>query len=91
MHYGYKKMAFISSTRGHYSLSKAVDLLGLGKQHQQDGNKVLCIVGIAETTETGHIAPLDALAEVAKELGCHFHVEQLGMEQHYCLTNTVDY
>ena len=32
MHYGYKKMAIISSKRGHYSLSKTVDLLGLGKQ-----------------------------------------------------------
>tara|TARA_R110000751_G_scaffold116604_2_gene216432 strand:+ start:196955 stop:198574 length:1620 start_codon:yes stop_codon:yes gene_type:complete len=98
MHYGYKKMGIISSKRGHYSLSKAVDLLGLGrqqmltidcpsqrlsaekalavgKQYQQDGNKVLCIVGIAGTTETGHIDPLDELADVAKELGCHFHVD----------------
>ncbi|WP_158966045.1 pyridoxal-dependent aspartate 1-decarboxylase PanP [Paraglaciecola sp. L3A3] len=98
MHYGYKKMGIISSKRGHYSLSKAVDLLGLGrqqmitidcptqrlsaekalaigKQYQQDGNKVLSIVGIAGTTETGHIDPLDELADVAKELNCHFHVD----------------
>jgi glutamate decarboxylase len=98
MHYGYKKVGIISSERGHYSLSKAVDLLGLGrqqmitidcpsqrlsaekalavgKQYQQDGNKVLCIVGIAGTTETGHIDPLDELADVAIELGCHFHVD----------------
>jgi glutamate decarboxylase len=98
MHYGYRKMGIISSKRGHYSLSKTVDLLGLGrqqmitidcptqrlsaekalavgKQYQQDGNKVLSIVGIAGTTETGHIDPLDELADVAKELGCHFHVD----------------
>lgn len=98
VHYGYKKMGIISSKRGHYSLSKAVDLLGLGKQqmltidcpsqrlsaeealavgkqYQQDGNKILSIVGIAGTTETGHIDPLDELADVAKELGCHFHVD----------------
>ncbi|MEP1444510.1 MAG: pyridoxal-dependent aspartate 1-decarboxylase PanP [Paraglaciecola sp.] len=98
MHYGYKNMAIISSKRGHYSLSKAVDLIGLGRQHmltidspsqrlspdkalamgkqyQQDNNKVLAIVGIAGTTETGHIDPLDELADVAKELGCHFHVD----------------
>jgi len=98
MHYGYKKMVIISSKRGHYSLSKAIDILGLGrqqmitidcptqrlspekalavgKQYQQDGNKVLSIVGIAGTTETGHIDPLDELADVAKELGCHFHVD----------------
>ncbi|MBU3004823.1 pyridoxal-dependent aspartate 1-decarboxylase PanP [Paraglaciecola arctica] len=98
MHYGYKNMAIISSKRGHYSLSKAVDLIGLGrqnmltidcpsqrlspekalamgKQYQQDNNKVLAIVGIAGTTETGHIDPLDELADVATELGCHFHVD----------------
>lgn len=97
-HYGYKRMGVISSKRGHYSLSKAVDALGLGrqqlltidcptqilsaeqtlavgKQYQQQGNKVLSIVGIAGTTETGHIDPLDELADVAKELDCHFHVD----------------
>ena len=31
MHYGYKRMGIISSKRGHFSLSKTVDLLGLGK------------------------------------------------------------
>ncbi|MFT2089668.1 pyridoxal-dependent aspartate 1-decarboxylase PanP [Paraglaciecola sp. 2405UD69-4] len=98
VHYGYKKMGIISSKRGHYSLSKAVDILALGRQqmltidspsqrlspekalevglqYQKEGNKVLAIVGIAGTTETGHIDPLDELADVAKELGCHFHVD----------------
>jgi glutamate decarboxylase len=97
-HYNYKKMAVLSSKRGHYSLSKAVDLLGLGReqlltidcptqrlsaekalavgrQYQQEGNKLLAIVGIAGTTETGHVDPLDELADVAAELGCHFHVD----------------
>ncbi len=98
MHHGYKNMGIISSKLGHYSLSKAVDVLGLGRQqlltidcpsqtlspaqtlaigkrYQQEGNKVLSIVGIAGTTETGHVDPLDELADVAKELGCHFHVD----------------
>ncbi|MEP2652345.1 MAG: pyridoxal-dependent aspartate 1-decarboxylase PanP [Paraglaciecola sp.] len=98
IHHGYKKMGIISSKRGHYSLSKAVDVLGLGRQqmltidspsqrlcpqktlevgrqYQQAGNKVLAIVGIAGTTETGHIDPLNELADVAEELGCHFHVD----------------
>ncbi|MCF2947453.1 putative pyridoxal-dependent aspartate 1-decarboxylase [Paraglaciecola aquimarina] len=98
MHHGYKRLGVISSKRGHYSLSKAVDILGLGrqqmltidcptqtlsaekalkvgKQYQQEGNKALSIVGIAGTTETGHIDPLDELADVAQELGCHFHVD----------------
>ncbi|MGS2719190.1 pyridoxal-dependent aspartate 1-decarboxylase PanP [Paraglaciecola aestuariivivens] len=97
-HYGYKKLGILSSKRGHYSLSKAVDVLGLGrqqmltvdcptqrlsaeqalavgKQYQQQGNKLLAIVGIAGTTETGDVDPLDELADVAKELGCHFHVD----------------
>ncbi|MFQ3196687.1 MAG: glutamate decarboxylase [Paraglaciecola sp.] len=97
-HYGYNNMAILSSRRGHYSLSKAVDLLGLGreqlitldcptqrlspekalafgKQYQNDGNKLLALIGIAGTTETGHVDPLDELADVAQELGCHYHVD----------------
>jgi glutamate decarboxylase len=97
-YYGYKKLAVISSRRGHYSLAKAADVLGLGReqllmvdcpsqtlspekalqlgrQYQAQGNKVLAIVGVAGTTETGHIDPLDELADVARELACHFHVD----------------
>lgn len=96
--YGYSKLAVVSSQRGHYSLGKAVDLLGLGRQnyvtlnpgsqtldpesvlewgraYQADGNRILAIVGVAGTTETGHIDPLDELADVAKELNCAFHVD----------------
>jgi glutamate decarboxylase len=32
-------------------------------------------VGVAGTTETGNIDPLDALADLAQELGCHYHVD----------------
>jgi glutamate decarboxylase len=97
-YYGYKKLAILSSRRGHYSLSKAVDVLGLGReqllmldcpsqtlspekalqlgrQYQAEGNKILAMVGVAGTTETGHVDPLDELADVASELGCHFHVD----------------
>ncbi len=92
-------LAVISSRRGHYSLGKAVDLLGLGRDNlvliETDHNnridmarlrrvcdqlaarrvRPLALVGIAGTTETGHIDPLDALADLAGELGCHFHVD----------------
>jgi glutamate decarboxylase len=35
----------------------------------------LALVGIAGTTETGNVDPLEALADYAAELGCHFHVD----------------
>ena len=35
----------------------------------------LALVGIAGTTETGNVDPLEALADLAGELGCHFHVD----------------
>lgn len=97
-HYGYARLGILSSKRGHYSLSKTVDLLGLGreqmltidcptqklspekalamgKEYAARGNKLLALVGIAGTTETGHVDPLDELADVAEELGCSFHVD----------------
>nr|WP_136250591.1 putative pyridoxal-dependent aspartate 1-decarboxylase [Ningiella ruwaisensis] len=97
-HYGIENLGLMSSRRGHYSLGKTVDVLGIGrdnmisvespkqilspelalkvgKAYQESGNKLLAIVGIAGTTETGHVDPLNELAEVAKELGCWFHVD----------------
>ena len=35
----------------------------------------LALIGIAGTTETGHVDPLDDLADFAEEIGCHFHVD----------------
>lgn len=37
--------------------------------------RVLALVGIAGTTETGHIDPLNDLADFAAEIGCYFHVD----------------
>ena len=91
-------LGVMCSKRGHYSLSKAVDALGLGreqlialpapqqtldpekalragKRYQEEGNKLLAIVGVGGTTETGHVDPLDELADVAEQLGCWFHVD----------------
>jgi glutamate decarboxylase len=36
---------------------------------------VIAIVGIAGTTETGSVDPLDAMADIAAECGAHFHVD----------------
>ena len=97
-HYDINQMGVMCSRRGHYSLSKAVDVLGIGrdnlitlpcpqqtlppeqalaegKRYQEEGNKLLALVGIGGTTETGHVDPLDELADVARELGCWFHVD----------------
>lgn len=98
-YYGWQDLAILVSERGHYSLSKAADLLGIGRQNiisiQTDKNnkvdvdlmrytanqlekkqiKVMAIVGIAGSTETGNIDPLDKLALLANELNCHFHVD----------------
>ncbi|WP_025820058.1 pyridoxal-dependent aspartate 1-decarboxylase PanP [Shewanella marina] len=98
-HYGYSDLAILVSKRGHYSLGKAADLLGIGrdniiaietdadnkvdveKMRIQAANlakqniKVMAIVGVAGTTETGNIDPLTELAALAQELQCHFHVD----------------
>ncbi|WP_105167453.1 pyridoxal-dependent aspartate 1-decarboxylase PanP [Pseudoalteromonas sp. T1lg23B] len=99
LHYGYKGLAVLVSERGHYSLGKAADVLGLGrdnfiaietdannkvdvsKMRQQalaleaQGIKVMALVGVAGTTETGNIDPLHEMADLSEELGCHFHVD----------------
>jgi glutamate decarboxylase len=92
-------LAVLVSRRGHYSLGKAADVLGIGRENliaidtdghnridmhrlrqhcvrlKSDGIRPLALVGVAGTTETGNIDPLDALADLAGELGCHFHVD----------------
>ncbi|PLX80905.1 MAG: putative pyridoxal-dependent aspartate 1-decarboxylase [Desulfuromonas sp.] len=98
-HLGCEGLAVLVSRRGHYSLGKAADLLGLGRDNlvlvdtddrnridldalqrkidQLQGEKIrpLALVGIAGTTETGNVDPLEALADIAAEVGCHFHVD----------------
>jgi glutamate decarboxylase len=98
-HHGLKGLAVLVSKRGHYSLRKAADVLGLGRRHlvavdvdarhkidveaarreglrlKADGYGVLAVVGIAGSTETGSVDPLAELADLAAELGAHFHVD----------------
>ncbi len=42
---------------------------------KDEGIRILSLVGIAGTTETGNVDPLDELADVAAECGCHYHVD----------------
>ncbi|WP_336365694.1 pyridoxal-dependent aspartate 1-decarboxylase PanP [Marinobacter sp. C2H3] len=98
-YYGYEGAAVLVSRRGHYSLRKAADVLGLGRdslvaidtdEHnrilpdalrekclelQKQKIKILAICGVAGTTETGNVDPLDAVADIAREFGAHFHVD----------------
>lgn len=98
-HHGYRGLAILVSERGHYSLRKAADILGIGRNAlvpvetdarnrvrvdlleqrcdalRRDGVGVLAIVGVAGASETGHVDPLNALADVAGERGIHFHVD----------------
>jgi len=98
-HYGYEGAAVLVSKRGHYSFSKAADLLGFGhdflvsvetddhnrvivadmraklEELQAQKIKVFAIIGVAGTTETGNIDPLDQIADLAQEFKIHFHVD----------------
>jgi putative pyridoxal-dependent aspartate 1-decarboxylase len=96
---GLKGLVILVSKRGHYSLAKAADLLGIGREQliavetdheyrvqvesmrhqakllQREGYGILSIVGLAGATETGSVDNLEALADLADELGCHYHVD----------------
>ena len=98
-HLDCRGLAVLVSRRGHYSLRKAADLLGIGQDNlvaveTDDNNRIdlarlrehlarlrgegirpLGIIGIAGTTETGNVDPLEALADLAAELTCHYHVD----------------
>jgi len=98
-HYGYQGLVILVSERGHYSLKKSADILGIGQdsviaietdennkidcqklaqkcqQLSEQNIKVLSIVGVAGTTETGNVDPLDKMADIAEQYGCHFHVD----------------
>ena len=98
-HYGYDGLVILVSARGHYSLKKSADILGIGQdsviaiptdefnkidcnklrekcQELADKNiKVLSIVGVAGTTETGNVDPLAEMADIAEQYQCHFHVD----------------
>jgi glutamate decarboxylase len=59
-------------------INNRIDLVRLRQEVRRlrDENiRPLALVGIAGTTETGNVDPLEALADLAGELGCHFHVD----------------
>ncbi|MBW1999587.1 MAG: aminotransferase class V-fold PLP-dependent enzyme, partial [Deltaproteobacteria bacterium] len=100
-HYKYDKGVILVSTRGHYSIRKAANLLGMGEENvinvpvdrfnridikklsrkiesleaRRGKTKVIAIVGIAGTTETGNVDNLQKLGEISRRIGSHFHVD----------------
>ncbi|KOO03645.1 pyridoxal-dependent aspartate 1-decarboxylase PanP [Vibrio nereis] len=98
-HYGYEGLAVLVSERGHYSLKKAADVLGIGqeglvaiktdtynricpeslkariKELKQQNIKPFAVIGVAGTTETGTIDPLEEIAAICQQEDCHFHVD----------------
>ncbi len=102
-HYGYARGVIIVSTRGHYSIKKAANMLGMGEENVlnipvdeynrmdvrrlyrrieslkeekgEERTKIIAIVGIAGTTETGNVDNLQKLGKAASEVGAHFHVD----------------
>ncbi len=97
-HYNCRRGLIFVSARGHYSITKAANLLGLGSDNvvsvpvdshnRMDlaklnrrvralgkDERVIAVVGIAGTTETGNIDDLEGLAEVGRTLGTHLHVD----------------
>ena len=97
--YSYKKLAILVSKRGHYSLKKAADVVGIGRSNlvaiatdahnkidlnilrakidelKSEKTGILAIIGIAGTTETGNVDPLNELADIAAHHRIHFHVD----------------
>ena len=101
-HHGYKRAVVLVSTRGHYSIRKSANILGIGEENvitipvderqrmdikrlqkkvqqlserSRERSKIIAIIGIAGTTETGNIDDLTAIGEIAHSVGAHFHVD----------------
>lgn len=101
-YYGYKRAVILVSTRGHYSIKKSANILGIGEENviaipvdeyqrmdikklekkvqdlterTRDRSKIIAIIGIAGTTETGNIDELEKIREIATKADAHFHVD----------------
>lgn len=97
--YGFKNLVILVSKRGHYSLKKAADILGIGRSNliaiqtdpqnkidlpalrekiaelKKSNTGILALIGIAGTTETGNVDPLNDMADIAALHKIHFHVD----------------
>ena len=58
-----------------HKLQRAVEKIRREDRMTGKPTKFVAIIGIAGTTETGNVDDLDSLAEIAQQLGAHFHVD----------------
>jgi len=58
--------------RFHINLEELREAIG---NDRHAGRLVCCIVGVAGTTSTGVIDPLEELGQVAEETGCWYHID----------------
>lgn len=58
---------------------RSIDLHRLRKKIQQlsreNGTRIAAVVGIAGSTETGIVDPLDEIGDICQEYGIHYHVD----------------
>jgi glutamate decarboxylase len=83
-HYSFRKSADILGIGRDYLIAvdtdddNRIDLDALREtctRLKKDNICILSIVGIAGTTETGNVDPLEEIAEIAREFKAHFHVD----------------
>jgi len=84
MHYSFKKVAgllgigsknLLTVRAGRDNRIDLDRLRGRLDDCRERNLRVLALVGIAGTTETGSVDPLEAMADIAAEAGIHFHVD----------------
>lgn len=83
-HYSFGKAADLLGIGRDYLISVETDennridldiLRDTCRQLKKDNICILSVVGIAGTTETGNIDPLEEMAEIAREFKAHFHID----------------
>jgi glutamate decarboxylase len=83
-HYSFRKTADILGIGRDYLIAvdtdddNRIDLDALREtcsKLKKDNICIISVVGIAGTTETGNIDPLEEIAEIAREFKAHFHVD----------------
>ncbi len=83
-HYSFRKAADLLGIGRDYLIAIETDednrinldlLRETCRQLKKDNICILSVVGIAGTTETGNIDPLEEMAEIAREFKAHFHID----------------